>query len=81
MNSVVSNRPDVVNTRSDKEAALHWRQIFPRKRMEEQLGSPTQADVDSLSDDSEKLEAIRSRLSDISWFMNPILLGNLNAYK
>jgi hypothetical protein len=49
--------------------------------MEEQLGSPTQADVDSLSDDSEKLEAIRSRLSDISWFMNPILLGNLNAYK
>jgi hypothetical protein len=55
MNSVVSNRPDVVKTWSDKEVALRWLQIFPGKRIEEQLENPTQADVDSLSNDSEKL--------------------------
>ncbi len=60
---VIRNRPDVVKTWSDKEVALRWLQIFPGKRIEEQLGNPTQADVDSLANDSEKLEAIRSRLS------------------
>jgi hypothetical protein len=61
-----------VKTWSDKEVALRWLQIFPGKRIEEQLGNPTQADVDSLANDSEKLEAIRSRLSDISWFMRAL---------
>jgi hypothetical protein len=69
---VIRNRPDVVKTWSDKEVALRWLQIFPGKRIEEQLGNPTQADVDSLANDSEKLEAIRSRFSDISWFMRAI---------
>jgi hypothetical protein len=69
---VIRNRPDVVKTWSDKEVALRWLQIFPGKRIEEQLGNPTQADVDSLANDSDKLEAIRSRLSDISWFMRAV---------
>jgi hypothetical protein len=57
---------------SDQEVALRWLQIFPGKRIEEQLGNPTQADVDALAKDMEKLEAIRSRLSDISWFMRAL---------
>ncbi len=69
---VIRNRPDVVKTWSDQEVALRWLQIFPGKRIEEQLGNPTQADVDALAKDLEKLEAIRSRLSDISWFMRAL---------
>ncbi len=38
---VIRNRPDVVKTWSDKEVALRWLQIFPGKRIEEQLGNPT----------------------------------------
>jgi hypothetical protein len=52
---VIRNRPDVVKAWSDKEIALRWLQIFPGKRIEEQLGNPTHADVDSLANDSEKL--------------------------
>jgi hypothetical protein len=69
---VIRNRPDVVKTWSDQEIALRWLQIFPGKRIEEQLGNPTQADVDALAKDLEKLEAIRARLSDISWFMRAV---------
>ncbi len=69
---VIRNRPDVVKTWSDQEIALRWLQIFPGKRIEDQLGNPTQADVDALAKDPEKLEAIRSRLSDISWFMRAV---------
>ncbi len=45
---VLRNRPDVVETWSDEEVALRWLQIFPGKRIEEQLGDPTTADVDAL---------------------------------
>jgi len=69
---VIRNRPDVVKNWSDQEVALRWLQIFPGKRIEEQLGCPTQSDVEALANDSEKLEAIRLRLSDISWFMRAL---------
>lgn len=69
---VLRNRPDVVETWSDKQIALRWLQIFPGKRIEEQLGNPTTADVEALANDPEKLGAIKSRLSDISWFMRAL---------
>lgn len=69
---VLRNRPDVVETWSDKDVALRWLQIFPGKRIEDQLGDPTTNDVDSLVRDKEKLELVRSRLSDISWFMRAL---------
>jgi hypothetical protein len=42
---VIRSRPDVVATWSDKQVALRWLQIFPGKRIDEQLGDPTTADV------------------------------------
>jgi hypothetical protein len=72
LNVVIRNRSDVAKTWSDKKAALRWLPIFLGKRIEEQLGNPTQADVDFLANDSGKLEEIRSRLSDISWFMRAV---------
>jgi len=40
---ILRSRPDVVATWSDRQVALRWLQIFPGKRIEEQLGDPTRA--------------------------------------
>ena len=69
---IVRNRPDVVATWSDEEVAIRWLKIYPGQRIEEQLGSPTQADVDALLADTEKMAEVRLRLSDISWFMRAL---------
>lgn len=68
----VRNRPDVVATWSDEEVAIRWLKIYPGRRIEEDLGSPTQADVDALLADTKKMAEIRLRLSDISWFMRAL---------
>jgi hypothetical protein len=72
MHVVVRNRPDVVATWSDKQVALRWLQIFPGKRVAEQLGDPTTSDVDSLANNAERMAVIRSRLSDVSWFLKAL---------
>lgn len=69
---VLRSRPDVVKTWSDREVAVRWLQIFPGKRIEEQLGDPTAVDVDMLVHDQERLSEIRVRLSDISWYMRAL---------
>jgi hypothetical protein len=69
---VLRNRPDVVETWSDRQVALRWLQIFPGKRIDEQLGDPTTSDVDALSSDEPRIAIIRQRLSDISWFMKAL---------
>ena len=69
---VLRNRPDVVETWSDRQVALRWLQIFPGKRIDEQLGDPTTSDVDRLVNDGLRMVTIRQRLSDISWFMKAL---------
>ena len=69
---VLRSRPDVVETWSDKQVALRWLQIFPGKRIDEQLGDPTTVDVEALANDKERLAEIRVRLSDISWYMRAL---------
>jgi REP element-mobilizing transposase RayT len=69
---VLRNRPDVVVAWSDKQVALRWLQIFPGKRIDEQLGDPTTADIDALIKDPERLALVRKRLSDVSWFMRAL---------
>ena len=66
---VLRNRPDVVKTWSDEEVAIRWLKLFPGRRIEEQLGCPSAADVKKLLNDHNKLAEVRERLSDISWFM------------
>lgn len=69
---ILRNRPDVVAAWSDEEAALRWLRAFPGRRLDEQLAEPTENDVRTLAGNKKRIAEIRSRLSDISWFMRAL---------
>ncbi len=69
---ILRNRPDVVQQWSDEEVAIRWLKVFPGRRIDEQLGEPTETDVQTLVRDTKRLAIIRTRLSDISWFMRAL---------
>ncbi|MCU0711939.1 MAG: hypothetical protein MUC43_07750, partial [Pirellula sp.] len=66
---ILRSRPDVLANLSDQEVAIRWLRVFPGRRIEEQLAEPSEIDVKQLVADPEHLAVIRTRLSDISWFM------------
>ena len=72
MHLILRNRPDIVAQWSDEEVATRWLKVFPGRRLEEHLGEPTESDVETLIRDRKRLKEIRSRLSDISWFMRAL---------
>jgi hypothetical protein len=69
---VLRNRPDVVATWSDEEVAVRWLRVFPGVRLEEQLAEPTDVAVKTLTGNAEDIASVRTRLSDISWFMRAL---------
>ena len=69
---VVRTRPDVIAAWSDSEVALRWLRIFPGRRIDEQLAEPTTNDVESLANNAERIQSIRIRLSNPSWFMKAL---------
>ncbi len=69
---ILRNRPDVVAAWSDEEAALRWLKVFPGRRLDEQLAEPTENDVRTLAGNRQRMAEVRSRLSDISWFMRAL---------
>ena len=69
---VARTRPDVVKEWSDKEVALRWLRIFPGQRIDEHLAEPTTNSVDALANNVERIEVIRLRLSNPSWFMKAL---------
>ena len=69
---ILRNRPDVVAAWSDEEAALRWLRVFPGRRLDEQLAEPTENDVRTLASNEQRMADVRSRLSDISWFMRAL---------
>jgi REP element-mobilizing transposase RayT len=69
---LLRNRPDVVAAWSDQEVAIRWLRVFPGRRLEEHLAEPTQSDVLSLVNQPQRLLEIRTRLSDLSWFMRAL---------
>ncbi len=67
---VLRQRPDVVKTWDDTEVARRWLMICPKKKNKD--GSPkepTEPQLDSIRNDPVQVAEIRSRLSDISWWM------------
>ena len=69
MHLVLRSRPDVVQTWDDREVARRWLAICPPRRQTEGHQEPTEADLNSICSDADRLLEIRSRLSDISWWM------------
>jgi hypothetical protein len=72
MHLILRNRPDVVIVWSDEEVALRWLRVFPGRRLDEQLADPVKSDVQKLAGNRQRMEEIRRRLSDISWFMRAL---------
>ncbi len=72
LHQILRNRPDVVAAWTDREVAIRWLRVFPGRRLEEHLAEPTDNDVATLCNDKERLAVIRTRLSDISWFMRAL---------
>lgn len=70
---VLRNRPDIVATWSDTEVATRWLALCPfRKTAAGEPAPPTAAELDTIRHVPARLAEIRSRLSDISWFMRMI---------
>jgi REP element-mobilizing transposase RayT len=72
LHQILRNRPDVCAQWSDQEVAIRWLRVFPGRRLEEHLAEPTENDVNTLVRDKQRLAEIRTRLSDISWFMRAL---------
>jgi len=72
LHQILRNRPDVVAQWSDEEVAIRWLRVFPGRRLEEHLAEPTENDVKTLCRNKKKLAKVRTRLSDISWFMRAL---------
>lgn len=60
------NRPDKQAEASDEEIARRWLTLFPKAGT---LGVPREQDVTTLARDKQRIKVLRTRLTDISWFM------------
>lgn len=70
---VLRNRPDVVATWSDKEVARRWLSLCPLRKNEAGEPEPaTNEQLCSITGVPTRVEEIRRRLSDISWFMRMV---------
>ena len=70
---VLRNRPDVVASWSDTEVARRWLYLCPvRKNDDGDPLEPTEAELDTIRNNPERLAKIRKRLSHISWMMGMI---------
>lgn len=69
---ILRSRPDVVAAWDDTEVARRWLMLCPirqRKDILEEAPKPTEAELNSIRNDPDKLATIRTRLSDVSWWM------------
>ncbi len=70
---VLRNRPDVIAGWSDDEVARRWWRLFPLRR--ESDGSPAEPEDHELQMLVARVETLRSRLADVSWFMRCLSEG------
>ena len=69
---VIRTRPDIVANWSDAEVAIRWLRVFPGRRIDEQLAEPTTNDVETLAHNAQRIQEIRTRLTNPSWFMKAL---------
>ncbi len=67
---VLRSRPDVVATWSDDEVARRWLRLYPGRRLEDDsTHNVTDAELEVITGNAERLAEVRRRLSDVSWWM------------
>jgi hypothetical protein len=67
---ILRSRPDVVATWDDTEVARRWLRLCPpRKAADGTPEEPTACELNSIRHDPDRVRQIRSRLSDVSWWM------------
>jgi hypothetical protein len=67
---VLRSRPDVVAQWDDSEVARRWLMLCPLRRDAHGLPEePSEFELNTLRKNPSRLAAVRSRLSDISWWM------------
>ena len=67
---ILRSRPDVVQTWDNTEVARRWWNLCPkRKNRDGTPAEPRESDLNSIRNDPDRLQEIRLRLSDISWWM------------
>ncbi|QDV22498.1 hypothetical protein [Aureliella helgolandensis] len=70
LHQLLRSRPDVVATWDDTEVARRWLMICPQRKGPDGMAlEPNEAELNSIRTDPDKLKMIRSRLSDLSWWM------------
>ena len=67
---VLRSRPDVVALWDDSQVALRWLMLCPKRRDANwHPEEPNEFELNSIRNDPARLKEIRSRLSDVSWWM------------
>ena len=67
---ILRSRPDVVADWDDAEVARRWLMLCPkRKTADNRPQEPNESELDTIRHNPARLQEIRSRLSDISWWM------------
>ena len=67
---ILRNRPDLAAKASDREIALRWWRLFPKRRTPTfQPAEPTDLELDLIMAGEGRVEELRRRLRSISWFM------------
>jgi hypothetical protein len=67
---ILRSRPDVVETWDDTEVARGWLTLCPlRKDSSGNAEIPNESELNSIRNNPARLKELRSRLSNISWWM------------
>lgn len=67
---VLRSRPDIVATWDDSEVARRWLMICPKRKDEKGSAmKPSDDELDKIRNNPNEVVKIRSRLSDVSWWM------------
>ncbi|WP_235034317.1 hypothetical protein, partial [Roseiconus lacunae] len=66
---ILRTQPQLVADWDDREIALRWLMICPARMVDGKPAEPTEAELNAIRNNPERLAEVRHRLSDPSWWM------------
>ena len=70
IHQVLKSQPEIVATWTSREVAMRWLMLCPkRKQHDGSPAEPKETEINSIVNDAVKLKQLRSRLSNISWWV------------